>query len=908
MLKNKLIIKKIRNICILLMAIIIMVGVYTNVRRSRAENVIQIELEVSDKSEALGMQTILVDATETQDGNYLLDLPTVVNGNIVTKYYTSDGQEVLMNDENADKTLTLSESEVAEQKIQLQTDYDKKEFTTEDGQVVTLYNKELLDEKEIEQNVIAEETEGTSNDTQTNETMTDETTEEPELDDTVIVTGYMPLEAQVDIEEIDLSTLPEMTLPTDIQTIQKAYEVSVYQTLRRTIDANGNVIAEEIITPESASTEEISSENTNLENIVSENEINRTTENIASENTVEEEKIEYDPSIYNEQLVIKTKNTEANTITTIYGLQEDNQIIALENTTEDEYVNATFSKNSQTVRYIVATEQLNTSNELAQGPLSILYSATPYATSSDDGLIRQYEASNNTGNGFSSTTTTWKDLTGTQDATITGATWKSSSYLQLDGVDDWVNLGQVNFTNQVTLDIEVTLNSYDGKILMANYENGGAGLAQSDGIAYFQVYVSGVGYVTVASTSKISLGTKTRITGTYNGSKLCIYINGKLEATKTQSGTIQQPGENTVMAIGANPWRSYATADDGYSNINVYSAKVYNTAISLDSTAPTWNSSVSGGTYSSSAKTYALSLVGKDEKALNNSSSTLNSSKVTVKVGGTTVSSSNLTFGTASLSSDNKTKTFPLTIKNYTGGTIEITIKAGALVDEWGNTSATKTYTITPNVDVTAPKWDANIYEYTYNPSTQNLEITLRGTDETKLQESSYKTLSGSNVTVKVGSTTVSSSDLYFDRTGIETSSDGKARTYPIRIKGYTGASGGTITITIQSGVLEDAAGNTSVAKTYTFTPDVDSIAPTWADDVMGGTYYEANNKYSLALVGTDDTALSADATNLNTSKVTVKVNNETIPSNNIKITKLTTEQAKITYNLTINNYEPRNN
>ena len=242
MLKNKLIIKKIRNICILLMAIIIMVGVYTNVRRSRAENVIQIELEVSDKSEALGMQTIIVDATETQDGNYLLDLPTAVNGNIVTKYYTSDGAEVLMNDEDADRTLTLTETEVADQKIQLQTDYDKKEITTEDGQIVTLYNKELLDEKEIEQNVIAEETEGTSNDTQTNETMTDETTEEPELDDTVIVTGYMPLEAQVDIEEIDLSTIPEITLPTDTQTIQKAYEVSVYQTLRRTIDANGNVI------------------------------------------------------------------------------------------------------------------------------------------------------------------------------------------------------------------------------------------------------------------------------------------------------------------------------------------------------------------------------------------------------------------------------------------------------------------------------------------------------------------------------------------------------------------------------------------------------------------------------------------------------------------------------------------
>ena len=123
MLKNKIIFKRIRNICILVMAVAILVGTYTYVRRSRAENVIQIALEVSDKSEALEMQTIMVDATETQDGNYLLDLPTSVNGNIVTKYYTADGTEVLMNDENADKTLTLTEAEVSEPKIQLQTVY-----------------------------------------------------------------------------------------------------------------------------------------------------------------------------------------------------------------------------------------------------------------------------------------------------------------------------------------------------------------------------------------------------------------------------------------------------------------------------------------------------------------------------------------------------------------------------------------------------------------------------------------------------------------------------------------------------------------------------------------------------------------------------------------------------------------
>ena len=392
MLRNRLIIKKIRNICILLMAIIIMIGVYTNIRRSRAENVIQIALEVSDKSEALEMQTIMVDATETQDGNYLLDLPTSVNGNIVTKYYTADGTEVLMNDENADKTLTLTEAEVSEQKIQLQTDYDKKEVTTEDGQTITLYNKELMDVKEPEENAEEGTNNTDTNETETNETLEEGTTEETNLDDSVVVTGYMPLEAQVDINEIDLATLSDIQLPSDTQTMQKAYEVSVYQTFRTTIDADGNAIAEEIEMPQSQmdngtnnETEENTTNNTTdnmaIENINSENA--RENENVQSViegttpdnttittitlkdgTTIEEEKIEYDPSIYNEELTIKTKNTEANTTATVYGIQENNQIQALENIIEEEYINAAFSKNSQTVKYIVATEPSADSNNV----------------------------------------------------------------------------------------------------------------------------------------------------------------------------------------------------------------------------------------------------------------------------------------------------------------------------------------------------------------------------------------------------------------------------------------------------------------------------------------------------------------------------------------------------------------
>ena len=69
-----------------------------------------------------------------------------------------------------------------------------------------------------------------------------------------------------------------------------------------------------------------------------------------------------------------------------------------------------------------------------------------YVTS---GLILHYDGINNTGNGHSRTTNTWKDLSqknnnGTLMGFDAGATW-GSNYLQFDGVDDYVlsanNLG-----------------------------------------------------------------------------------------------------------------------------------------------------------------------------------------------------------------------------------------------------------------------------------------------------------------------------------------------------------------------------------------------------------------------------------------------------------------------------------
>ena len=353
MLKNKIIVKKIRNIFILLMAIIIMLGVYHNIRNSRAENVIQIEVEVSDKDNILSAQTVIVDATETTDGKYLLDLPTSVNGNIVTKYYTSDGEEILMKSEsNAGEnnttesnvaTIQLTEAEVANKKIQVQTDYDKKEVTA-NNETTVLYNKEL-------QNTPNED--GTQN-------------------QDVTVTGYMPLNAQLEVTEIDLATLTSVKLPNEKQTMQKAYEVSIFEMVEK--QKTETTPAENTPTEETNTTATTQSETDNttskseIDNTATQGEEENTaettntitttqveTENTTIENT-ETERVEYDPSVYGEKITVKTKYVQTDVITTIYNLSENNQVTEIESTTNEEYVNFESDKADKSLRYIIATE------------------------------------------------------------------------------------------------------------------------------------------------------------------------------------------------------------------------------------------------------------------------------------------------------------------------------------------------------------------------------------------------------------------------------------------------------------------------------------------------------------------------------------------------------------------------
>ena len=747
MLRNKIIIKKIRNICILLMAIIIMFGVYNNIRNSKAENVIQIELDVIDKSNMLDTQTMSIEATETSEGNYLVNLPISVNKNLITKYYTSSGEEIDVDTENNIATMQLTSEEVANRKVQVQTDYDTKEVTI--GEETKLfYKKELTNEPFID-----------NNQDESNANVTD-AIDDTTINQDVTVTGYMPEDAKLEVKEIDLATLTNVKISNEKQTKQKAYEFSIYQIITKI----NNSSAEQTDKSTYVENEDESTEGSN-----SETEKNEITE-----------RVEYDPSAYGEKVTVKTNYDLTNVNATIYVIDEKDKTIESESTTSNDRENISFEtdKTDKTIKYIIATEEINNQddstisnddnnvnentsenvndvskdettespNEIensewkvvesksnipngtatikVKGPEDILteewinviingesvdegitkkienkeklsdgvlytivltelptdtnqikiglvkpqarqkqtndmakvqtlalddensvnsdetldetlgnstsddsgimllattYNALKTTTSETEttspflgnssvkrqnvenvtiakglsgigrGLRRSFSGLNNTGSGHSTSTTTWKDLTGNKNGTLNGGTW-GTDYVQLDGKDDWINLGYMTLTKNVTLDVTFALSEYpttdkESQEIMVNFEGGGLGLHLYGKTPVFTICVGGK-YIHLRATSAVKLNTKTRITGTYDGKNMCIYVNGKLEAKVAQTGDIDLPQRNTIMAMGCNPSGTGISSETKYFlKMKVYNAKIHNTALTASEVA-----------------------------------------------------------------------------------------------------------------------------------------------------------------------------------------------------------------------------------------------------------------------------------------------------------------------------------
>ena len=612
MLKNKFKIRKIKNIFILIMIVAIMLGMYNNVRRSRAENVIEISLEVADKNNQIEKETVTVEATETKDGVYQLELPEIVNTKVIAQYYNSGNEEI------NSKTIQLTDKEIEEKTVQVATDYDTKEVEKLEVSGTTITVAENAEKK-----------------TFYNRKITNETGD-------IIATGYMPLEAQLETKDIDIGTLTDVKIPNESQSIKKAFtaiitEVQTNENNQATMQSQSDV--QNQVSTQSQSDDE--------QNQVA-----------MQQSQTEETKTVYNPSEYGQIVEIQAKYTaeNKNEKITVYSLDEQNQLKELETTeleTEEEGTAKTYQfpmnnevgENEEKTYITTAelSEDATIGDETVNDETNIADSSTSYTTSDDtsnggdfgesstspvvkpsvnaavaggtaesnatlmstngekvatsgffgnssiqrqnienvtftDTLVYEtpthsYDASKNTGSSYDSGATTWKDLKGNLNGTLKGSpTWGTDSnnrqYLSLDGVNDWVSLGVYNPREQVKIDIEfIPREIKTGKDqeadIVSNFENGGYGLYLSEGKPTFDIFNEDVGQWFSAKSSDVLVkDQKVHVVATFDGNNMYLYVDGVLKSKVETEGKIKLPdkdaskNQDTVLAIGENLYLS----------------------------------------------------------------------------------------------------------------------------------------------------------------------------------------------------------------------------------------------------------------------------------------------------------------------------------------------------------------
>lgn len=205
----------------------------------------------------------------------------------------------------------------------------------------------------------------------------------------------------------------------------------------------------------------------------------------------------------------------------------------------------------------------------------------------DDGLRVYYDSINNVGkNSYSNTTTTWKDLSnhgndGQLHNFDSNSGWQQNNGLVFDGSDDWVAIRKLNYDN-FTIEAVVEYNQLSSYMsVIANVQNGGIEIANScvgyDSYNGTAIKFQGEGgYVNEYSEEETEINKKYYISVTYDGNKIKLFENGNMYEIE-KNGTVQNPENNTIWVIGANPDGS--NADYGFLNGKIYSIRIYGKAL-----------------------------------------------------------------------------------------------------------------------------------------------------------------------------------------------------------------------------------------------------------------------------------------------------------------------------------------
>ena len=126
-----------------------------------------------------------------------------------------------------------------------------------------------------------------------------------------------------------------------------------------------------------------------------------------------------------------------------------------------------------------------------------------------------------------------------------------------------------------------------GYNIISSYDSGGAGLHISSGNIYFQIYSGG--YINVSGGS-VSANTWYHVVGTYDNSKLRIYINGELKGEVAKTGNITYHSD-TPWAVGVNPSGTGDGGEHYYGKLS--DVRIYSTALSASDVKELYNTSAS---------------------------------------------------------------------------------------------------------------------------------------------------------------------------------------------------------------------------------------------------------------------------------------------------------------------------
>ena len=209
-----------------------------------------------------------------------------------------------------------------------------------------------------------------------------------------------------------------------------------------------------------------------------------------------------------------------------------------------------------------------------------------------NGLVLALDAGDR--NSYVSGSTTWFDLTGVNNGTLTnGPTFNTGSggSIVFDGVNDYVNCGSTtNLTGLINISISSwvypTTSSFT--TFVARYFsttiNQGWILNYLNSSFYFDGRESAAAYLSVNTADVFPTGSWYNVVGTKSGSLWSIYVNGSLQASSSLgNGTI--PFANNNMQVGALIGSGFSV----YQPNRVATTQIYNRALTAQEVLQNYN-------------------------------------------------------------------------------------------------------------------------------------------------------------------------------------------------------------------------------------------------------------------------------------------------------------------------------